>query len=418
MSQPDPDAAEALALVHRGWNHLRLQRPLAAWAAWQQALRIQPGDRAASEALDRLAGSPWLPEAARAVYRFRGPETPERRQRWDRELRAQASADVAGAQRAFTRLAAADPDDAPAWYNLGLCHAWRGENLAALGALHRFVVLTAAKDLDAAANAWTLAEVLRHGAGAEPQADDLSWSVAIAWDARGAEPRRWLDAWPHREIAPQPDPLHPAPGPMRMFELLDLAACDPPRVAGTLVVTAGRLLFSTLWPGPGRPLHAWLEENRELLGLEGRAIGEAEAHVLPLHLLDSQALAFRLPEGLAPEQRRAKTTEALTAYYQSEWMSFPRHGLSLEEPEADACEPPWRAGERAGAGHPVAKAKLEGVIRLREQLAQRPHVAPWYEGFSFDRVRTALHLPPRWSGDVEETSRDAEADGPSLPGGD
>src|SRR5262245_50183615 len=40
-------AAEVLALVHRGWDHLRLQRPLAAWASWQQALRLAPEDRAA-----------------------------------------------------------------------------------------------------------------------------------------------------------------------------------------------------------------------------------------------------------------------------------------------------------------------------------------------------------------------------------
>jgi hypothetical protein len=407
MSQAATDSAQALALVHEGWNHLRLQLPLAAWASWQQALRVRPGDRAATEALDRLAASPLLPEAARAVYRFRAPETAARRECWDRELRAQPSDDVAGAERTFGRLVTTDPLDGPAWYNLGLCRAWRGENLAALDALHRFVDLTAATDPDAAALAWALAEVLRHGAGAEEQADDLSWSVAISWDDSGREPRRWLDAWPHREITPEADPLDPSPRPMRMFELLNLERHDPPRVETTLVVTDGRLLFSTLWPGPGRSWSEILAEGRRGLGLEGRDIGETEAHVLPLHLLDSQALTFRLPEGLEPDELSREAAAALADYYRSDWINIPRHGLAPGEPGENAAVAPWEAGEE---GDPVSAAKLEGVIRLREQLARRPQVAPIYAQFSFDLVREALGLPPRWADDAEEPNREAGAD--------
>lgn len=407
----DRDETAALALVHRGWEHLRLQRPLAAWASWQQALRSAPGDRAATEALERLGASPFLPQVARTPHRLRSPETEERRRRWDQALRRGDSQDIAGAQEVFEGLAKLDPADGAAWFNLGLCHAWRGENLAALRALHTAVLLTAEADPDPAADAWMLAEILRHGAGAEPHADDLSWTIPIARDDDDdSPPRRWLEAWPHREIPSAPDPLHPDRRPPRIFELLNLSPEELPRVEASLVVEPGRLRFTTLWPGPGRPWAQVLEEARETLGIEDASIGEAEAHVLPLHLLDSQALAFRVPEGLDPEERGVRIGEALRRYYESEWAGLPRHGLASGEPDAERSESPWDAARRVGAGDAVAAAKLEGVIRLREQLARRPGAAPLYDGFSFDAIRVHLGLPPRWTDSEKELNRDAAAE--------
>ena len=63
----------------------------------------------------------------------------------------------------------ADEQDTAAWYNLGLARAWIGENATAIEALDRFVALET--DESAAAEAWTLAEVLRCGHGMEEQAD-------------------------------------------------------------------------------------------------------------------------------------------------------------------------------------------------------------------------------------------------------
>lgn len=410
MSSPAADAADPLPLVQQGWQHLRGQCPLAAWASWQHALRIAPGDPAAVEALDRLAGSPLLPRAARAVHRFRPPEGDARRRQWDRELRQDAADDVNGALHVFARLATLDPDDAAAWYNLGLCRAWRGENVAALQALHAFVAGTAAADFEAAADAWMLAEILRHGSGAEEHADDLSWTVPIAWDRDGGLPKIWLDAWPHRERPPAPNPGD-GPRPLaRIFELMNVEAQDPPRVEATLVVSPGGLRFSTLWPGPGRPWSEFLENARDWLGLEDRVIGPTEGHVLPLHLLDSQAWTFRLPEVIDPEERSLRTGEALAQYYEGEWTELPRHGLASGPPSPDAADPPWLAAERAQAGDIAAKARLEGVIRLREQLARRPQAAPLYDDFSFDRLRAHLKLPLRWTDEPEEPIRDHRAD--------
>ena len=53
------------SLIHEGWDHLRSQRPLAAWASWQRALRIEPHSAAALRALSTLESAKDLPLAAR-----------------------------------------------------------------------------------------------------------------------------------------------------------------------------------------------------------------------------------------------------------------------------------------------------------------------------------------------------------------
>ena len=71
---PAPDPSESpLTLVHRGWDHLQLQRPWPAWACWRRALRIAPEDQAATEALAILESADEWPIAARAKSRFFPP---------------------------------------------------------------------------------------------------------------------------------------------------------------------------------------------------------------------------------------------------------------------------------------------------------------------------------------------------------
>src|SRR5438128_1225208 len=107
----------ALRLVHEGWDHLQLQRPLAAWASWQRALRFDPGLAAPRQALDLLDAAQNLPRAARQVYAFRAPDDDLGRARWDDRLRGRDLDDLADAADAFAGLAGADPHDASAWYN-------------------------------------------------------------------------------------------------------------------------------------------------------------------------------------------------------------------------------------------------------------------------------------------------------------
>jgi hypothetical protein len=393
------DHDEALALVHEGWRHLRLQRPLAAWASWQRALRVAPEGRAAREALDRLAAAEELPAAARAVYRFRTPRGDDRRALWDARLRRQGLEDLDAAADAFGGLADADPMDAASRYNQALCLAWRGRNAEAVAALDRVVVLEAADRDDAAEDSWTLAEILRQGAGAEPLADDFSHSLTIAWPVEDGEPTALASPGLIRPVPNPPDPAAGLPD-ARVYEWLDrpmpapsagLTADDLPRVLAGVVHAAGMLRLST--PNPrGRHEDAF-----------ARALGDRshpsrwEATPLPLGLLDAALWTFRFPPGLDGETRRRLTREAVEAYFEAEWIHLGRLGLG-PHPAAPVdvvgAPSPLEAGRRAAEGDAVARARLAAVIRVREQLSARPRTALLYAGYPFDRLRRRVGLEP------------------------
>src|SRR5271155_1351405 len=84
-------SGSSMALVHKGWDHLRARRPLAAWGSWQRALRLDPSLTAASQALATLESAADLPESARTVYRLRQPDDPGRRAAWDDRLKARGA---------------------------------------------------------------------------------------------------------------------------------------------------------------------------------------------------------------------------------------------------------------------------------------------------------------------------------------
>ena len=91
MSSASPGGSST-ALVHEGWDHLRAGRPLAAWASWQRALRLEDGSPAAAQAMATLESAADLPAAARAVYRLRTPSDAARRAAWDERLRGRRRA--------------------------------------------------------------------------------------------------------------------------------------------------------------------------------------------------------------------------------------------------------------------------------------------------------------------------------------
>src|SRR5947209_17645716 len=62
---------QALGLVHQGGDHLRYQRPIAAWGAWNRALQIIPEFAAARQAFDARETATDLPASARAASHFR-----------------------------------------------------------------------------------------------------------------------------------------------------------------------------------------------------------------------------------------------------------------------------------------------------------------------------------------------------------
>src|SRR5262249_13505668 len=177
----DPEARDALAQVYGTIAdcELKLNRPVAAKAAMQIALRSYPADEELRKGYEQVFGPESnFPETARRDYSFRSPApgvSGERRQAWDQALTAPTTGRLSDAARAFDELTGADEQDAAAWYNLGIARAWLGENAAAVQALDRYVALEA--DDGKAGAAWTLAEVLRCGHGMEDESDYRQYSV-------------------------------------------------------------------------------------------------------------------------------------------------------------------------------------------------------------------------------------------------
>jgi tetratricopeptide (TPR) repeat protein len=390
-SPTDPD--KALALVHEGWNQLQLQRPLAAWASWHRALRLMPDDPAASQALATLESAAELPAAARNVPRFQAPSDSVRRVRWDTRFQGRDLGDLADAADVFAALVADDPADASAWSNHALCLAWQGRNAEAVASLDRVVRVQARDHFDRAVDAWTLAEVLRQGAGAERLADDLRYAWVLEWPGGNAPrlpgDRPWL-----LPVATPSDPTtgRPQVAEAQVFEWLDRplattaqevrSGADLPRLLATVVSTPLALRLSS--PDP-RTLDALHERLIALIGAVPLSF-RREAVPLPLHLLDAAVWTFRLPRGVDREAERSLTRAAVEHYYEDLWIHQPRQGLDNRSP--------LDVSRLAHGGDAEARAKLTAVIRLREQLGARPRTAALYQGYPFDRLRRRLGLEP------------------------
>jgi tetratricopeptide (TPR) repeat protein len=379
------------ALIHEGWNHLTSQRPLAAWGSWQRVLRADPDSRAAQQALATLESAADLPLAARTSYRFRQPSDPARRTAWDARMRDQGDNELEATADVFGRLAADDPTDSAAWYNRALCLAWMGKNVEAIGCLDRVVGLEAERAFDLAVDAWTLAEVLRQGGGAETLADDLRFACTLAWKPRDTS---WLlEEFPEIQRIPTPR----APGAaadeqseIEVFEWLDRpvsqltgrspAAALPPTVLASVYVKGHTLRLSS-------PRVETLDRIEEVLfpRLEnGGGSVRREASPLPLPFLDADVWIFRIPPDLEPDRANHLSRESVERYLEDQWIHRPRHGLDSRSPLA--------ASVAASRGDTVARAKLTAVIRLREQLGNRPSAILLYQGYPFDRLRRRLGL--------------------------
>lgn len=411
MADHDP----ILALVHEGWEHLRRQRPVAAWASWRRALRLEPEHKAAAHALHVLANAADLPLAAQIEYRFLTTTDDARRARWDAAFRGRDLEDLAVAAGAFAELAEADPLDARARFNQGICLAWMGRNADAVAALDLAVGALAAVEPGTAVDAQTLAEVLRQGAGAEPLADDLNHVVTIAWSP-GDDPADFLDRRADVRAVDNPiDPLtgRPELSEARLYEWLDrpLEAEASPEIVATFAdlrrvrATVVRLQGSLRLSGTDPVL---LEEI--LAEVAHRVAGRVasagrSATPLPLAFLDAAVWAIRMPPGLDDEARGRLNRSAVERYYEAAWLARPRQGLGGLSPV--------EAGRLAGAGDPVARIRLEGVVRLREQLGERPTTAALYQGYPFDRLRRRLGLAPT-DPDAVDPLDAASMSGPEL----
>jgi len=393
MSSTIQNESEATrALVHEGWNHLMSQRPLAAWGTWRRALRIDPDSAAARNALATLESAPELPLAARKTHRFRQPRDPARRARWDALLRSAPAEELDEAAEVFAELAREAPDDVEAWFNLGLCMAWRGRDREAVAALDRVVGLEADHNHEGAVEAWTLAEILRQGGGAEALADDLRYVCGLSWneadtptlEARFPEIRRIptpQDPTNHGSKAPNLEVLEWLDHPFPTDAPEQVSAAELPRVLATIYITPGSLRLSS-------PRVDGLEEAEEKIRLLIGPDPEAErtAAPLPLPFLDAAVWTVRFPEGRDQADAERWSREVVEDYYENRWIHLPRQGLDGLAPLA--------AARGARSGDDAIRAKLAAVIRLREQLGARPSSVALYQGYPFDRLRRRLGLEP------------------------
>jgi tetratricopeptide (TPR) repeat protein len=399
MSTTSPNSSST-DLIHEGWNHLKSQRPLAAWGSWQRVLRIDPDSLAALQALTALESASDLPLAARTPYRFREATDPAKRAIWDDRMRGQTDQDLHATADLFGRLATADSTDSAAWFNRGLCLAWMGKNLEAIGCLDRVVGLEADHAFDLAVDAWTLAEVLRQGGGAETLADDLRFACTMAW-TQGDTP--WLlDEFPdiHRVPAPRA-PGAPADdgAEIEVFEWLDRPASILSQSANTNELPR-TILASVYISGRTLRLSSPRAENLERIeeSLFPRLENEVEpvrreASPLPLPFLDADVWIFRIPSGVDPDRADQLRREAIEQYFENRWIHRPRHGLDGRSPLA--------AGVEVHRGDAAARAKLAAVVRLREQLGNRPSALLLYLGYPFDRLRRRLGLELVYSSAVD-----------------
>ncbi len=379
------------ALVREGWDHLQFQRPLAAWASWQKALRVDPDSTVAEKALATLDSATDLPAAARAPYRFREARDAARRATWDRAMSGWNPEDLTAAADLFGKLVDVDPSDSAAWFNRALCLAWSGQNREAISSLEQVVGLEAERAFDGAVEAWSLAEVLRQGGGAETLADELRFACTIPWDP--GDTRRLLDEFPEIHKLPTPQIPGDDSGTTRSVEVFewldqplstiidsDQRAARLPVVLATVYISKNSLRLSS-------PRAETLEDVEEKLRrdpeIAARPI-ERQASPLPFAFLDADLWIFRIPPEFDADIGGSLTRESIEIYFENLWIHRPRHGLDGRSPLG--------AARLARQGDSMARAKLTAVVRLREQIGSRPSARRLYQGYPFDRLRRRLGL--------------------------
>ena len=386
-----PGSESAKALVREGWNHVMSHRPLAAWASWQRAIRVDPDSSAAAQALGTLELARELPDVARVRYRFREPRDPARRAAWNERLRSADLLELEASADAFADLASGDPGDSSAEFNRGLCLAWAGRNIEAIACLDRAVALDAGAAFPEAVTAWLLAELLRQGGGAETESDDLRFNCTIGWNPddtaillREFPEIRRASAARSPEISVGEDhdievfewldrPIEPAAA-------LELRGWRLPIVLATVFVSRNSLRLSS-------PRADSLERVADLFfpRLEGGPKRlRREAAPLPLPFQDAALWIFRIPPGVGASSGESLAREAIEHYLENEWIHVERKGLDGRSP--------LEASVASSRGDVIARAKLTAVVKLREQLGSRPSTSALYKGYPFDRLRRRLGL--------------------------
>jgi tetratricopeptide (TPR) repeat protein len=370
----DPQTQEPLGQVYSIIFdcEMRCARPVAARAALEQLVHLQPADDNLRQSLEAVFGEKSrLPEAARKRYDLHAPAA-NRREAWNRVMGTTA-ARISELAKGFERVTQDDPKDGPGWFNLGLARAWLGENQTAVEALDHAIEL---EDEAAAVEAATLVEVLRCGHGMDEQCDYHEYSSYV--QIRNPEPinallREWAQSGRLIQIPVEQEGIFHA----LILELTTSGivtagrpASDAGVLAGSLTVVNNILRVASPVKEPFARLR---EEMRKKLALP---LNELQERVGPIPLQEVPTESLIFPTG--PQEPEAATQRILdhaARFYEETWIHRPRRSLNNIAP-VDA------------AGSPRLRRKLLGVIAFVEQCSRGAMAAE----YDFNRLRRKVGL--------------------------
>jgi tetratricopeptide (TPR) repeat protein len=371
-------------LVKLGTCHNYQGRPIAGWACWRQALLVDPKSTLAQEALDEFVHkNRFLPHQAQQGLTLKNADeftlfNEELADRWEKANLAGERLHVDELVSNFEYLVGQDASNASAWYNLGLSCAWSGANMRAIDALAKYVARE--EDVDAAADAWDLAEILRMGGGAEEVSDNLL-HVALY---RVVDPQAFLERlstvknlvvvssgeenrslhWMDKEVTPN--------------EGVPILG-GPPRQIAQLVFFGPVLEVVATSQANLHDVRSKLEPTADQT-LQWETTLTRAGHPMSLDAEPFLVMGDVNEGTLTEEAKLAKTTESVRRYFEEIWLRRPLRSLGGLSPIDVGQNPEFRK-------------RLEGVIRFRERIFEARG-----SGYNFDRLRHKLGLPIRGSG--------------------
>ncbi len=391
-----PYLAEVYLLIFE--CEMRMNRPVAARAALRLSLRFAPGEEQVQKSFDALFGPEGrMPAVARRDYTFRtskkGTPVPN--------LDSPRLGDLVRVFEPLTtppsppKVGGEGGGDAAAWFNLGLAHAWLGDNSPALEALRRYVELEA--DENAASEAAALMEVLRCGQGLEEEGDYQEHT--FAYQFRDPQPIvNLLQEW---ERGRRLVPLQTQQEGMFMALILELStaglitvgapAADAGRLAGYVVIVGNLLQFTSPLKEPFDRLR---DEVRQRLSL---GLTELQERLMPMQFQDVNAEALLFPLTKADDNAQ-RVLDHVQKHYEETWIHKPRRALSGNTP-LDA------------AAHPTLRKHLRGVIQFVQDCAKGGMIA----NYDFDRLRRKLGLLGEPAASAAGLSKHPAADAAGSP---
>ena len=388
MARFAPAATEQICrtLLKLGTCHNFQGRPLAAWAIWRQALRIDPKFKPAADSIEEFVHqNRLLPNPARHGLSLKKADEftmfdEEIGERWEKAIQDGDQLHIDDLVMGFADVTGRAPTNASAWYNLGLACAWGGLNARAIEAFGHYVELE--KDANAAADAWDLAEILRLGAGAEDLSDTRLYSahyevtnppqfaerlqqskyVVVLNAGENQRSLHWMD----KEVSPPESGIPILGGPPRqlaqfnmygpVLELVSVTADNLASARRTFEPTVGDAVrFDSVTERAGNP-----------------------------STLDSEPFLVFDPKQVSPEEKNARILESVRQYFEEVWIHRPLRSLDGIAP-IDAVQ------------LPLNRKRLEGIIRFRER-----NFARYETPYNFDRLRNKLGLKISGAGLTDE----------------